>query len=137
MHSIIKLTSGETLIAEVVNEDEYHVSVIDPLLLEIGEGDTGNPVMMAMSWIPLLKPVNLVNLKSPHVIAVAECEEEVVLYYKKSLAVLKKDDALLREVAEAERALRQEEIELGWEDEDEDSNVIPFEHVKQSANTVH
>ena len=128
MYSIVKLTSGETVIGEVVNEDENNVSILDPLMLEIGEGETGNPMMIAMTWIPLTKPTNLVNLKTQHVIAVAETDEEVARYYQKSLAVLKGDAKKLRELLDEE-----EGEELEWDDEE--PKVIKFP--VKSANTVH
>lgn len=102
MNSIIKLTNGETIIAEIVHEDENTTSVLEPLALEIGEGETGKPMMVAMTWIPLTKTVNMVNLKTSHVIAIADIDEDMESYYEKSLAILKGDVDKIREIIKRE-----------------------------------
>jgi|SRR6056300_1325309 len=149
MNSIIKLTSGETLIAEVVHEDEQHVSILEPMLLEMGESEeTGRPMMVAMSWIPLVKKVNLVNLKTPHVIAVLECDQEISDYYEKSLAIFKGDKKKLREIIEKETGIknmeevqgRLKEFDEGMVDLDDqwmEKFGTPVDVSANSANTVH
>ena len=149
MNSIIKLTSGETLIAEVVHEDEQHVSILEPMLLEMGESEeTGRPMMVAMSWIPLVKKVNLVNLKPPHVIAVLECDQEISDYYEKSLAIFKGDKKKLREIIEKETGIknmeevqrRLKEFDEGMVDLDDqwmEKFGTPVDVSANSANTVH
>jgi hypothetical protein len=143
MNCIIKLTNGETIIAEVVNEDEQYISVLEPLALEIAESETGKPMMVALTWVPLTKKVNMVNLKTPHIVAISECDEDMDKYYKKSLAVLKGDVETLREIL-AEEAT-EEDLEKIRErvvnDKEEDDPWMekfgtPIE-VNHSANTVH
>ncbi|MEK9696353.1 MAG: hypothetical protein VW270_11340 [Candidatus Poseidoniales archaeon] len=149
MNSIIKLTSGETLVAEVVHEDERHVSILEPMLLEIGESEeTGQPMLVALSWVPLTKQVNLVNLKTPHVITVIECDDEISDYYEKSLAILKRDKRKLREIIEKETGIsdmkevhrRLKEADEGMVDLDDqwtEKFGTPSEAPVNSANTVH
>lgn len=144
MNSIIKLTNGETIIAEIVHQDENTTSVLEPLALEIGEGETGRPMMVALTWIPLTKSINMVNLKSNHVVAVADCDEEMDAYYIKSLAVLKGDTDKLREILKEEAGVEDlEEIhervsaqELSDSDPWMDKFGKPLEN-EPSANTVH
>lgn len=141
MNSIIKLTNGETIIGEVVNEDDQYVSVLEPLALEIGESETGKPMMIALTWVPLTKKINMINLKAPHVVAISECDEEMSKYYVKSLAVLKGDVKKLREIVEEEELendLYETEEKTSEEDYDPwmDKFGTPIEN-KLSANTVH
>jgi hypothetical protein len=145
MNSIIKLTNGETIIAEIIHEDEKITSVLEPLALEIGEGETGRPMMVAMTWIPLTKKVNMVNLKSEHVVAISDVDEDIDSYYVKSLAVLKGDTEKLREILREEADVEDiEEIrerieasqEVNLDDPWMDKFGQPVE-VKPSANTVH
>lgn len=89
MYSVLKLINGETIIAEVVHQDTSTTSVLEPLALDVGESDTGRPMLLAMTWIPLTKKVNLINIKTDHVVAVSECDENMTEYYKNSLDVLK------------------------------------------------
>jgi hypothetical protein len=146
MNSIIKLTSGETLVAEVVHEDELVTSILEPLALEFGEGESGRPMLIAMSWIPLTKAVNMVNLKTSHVIAVAECDDEVSSYYEKSLAIMKHDIRKLQEIMKKETGIDDiNEIkrrlaaryQIDDEDEEFDQWVEEFGDTTMTANTVH
>jgi hypothetical protein len=143
MYSIIKLTNGETIIAEIVNQDDQYVSVLEPLALEIAESESGKPMMVALTWVPLTKKINMVNLKSPHVIAISDCDDEIGSYYEKSLAVLKGDVEKLREIlakeADEEDLDRIRENVLNDEIDDDPwmgKYGQPLE-IKPSANTVH
>lgn len=150
MNSIIKLTNGETIIAEIVHEDDKVTSVLEPLALEIGEGETGKPMMVAMTWIPLTKSINMVNLNTNHVVAVADVDEEIDAYYVKSLAILKGDVEKLREIMREEAGVedleeiaervRSAETEFNLDEEIDDPWMDKFGQPiesKPSANTVH
>lgn len=128
MNSIIKLTNGETIVGEIVHQDETTTSVLEPLALEIGEGETGKPIMVAMTWVPLTKKVNMVNLNTNHVVAVADVDEEIDDYYVRSLGILKGNPSI-------------DESEEPEEEVDEEVNDPWMEKFGQpielSANTVH
>jgi hypothetical protein len=133
MNSIIKLSNGETIIAEIVHQDDKTTSVLEPLQLIIEESeDTGRPVMVALNWVPLTKKINMVELKTNHVVAVADCDEEVEKYYIKSLAILKGDRDKLREI------LAQEKEELDYDDEEDESDpwIDKFSKPLESSNTT-
>lgn len=145
MNSIIKLTSGETIVAEIVHEDENTTSVLEPLALEIGESESGKPMMVAMTWIPLTKKVNMVNLKTSHVVAVADVDEEIDAYYEKSLAILKGDVDKIREILKKETGIddieeiRERVKENTVDDLQEELWMEKFGQPLEikSANTVH
>lgn len=133
MNNIIKLTNGETIIAEVVHQDENITSILEPLQLIIEESErTGRPVMVALSWIPLTKKVNMVNLKTQHVVAVAECDEEIDKYYIRSLAVMKGDHEKLKQLLAEEKEIHD------WDDEGEDDDpwIKKFGKPLESANSA-
>jgi len=125
MNSIIKLTNGETIIAEIVHQDEMTTSVLEPLLLDIGESESGRPMMVAMTWIPLTKSINMVNLSTSHVVAIADVDEDINAYYIRSLAVLKEN----RQLDD------QDEVLDEYMDMDEVNSGILEQKI--SANTVH
>ena len=125
MNSIIKLTTGETIIAEIVHQDETTTSVLEPLLLDIGESESGRPMMVAMTWIPLTKSINMVNLSTSHVVAIADVDEDINAYYIRSLAVLKEN----RQLDD------QDEVLDEYMDMDEVNSGILEQKI--SANTVH
>ena len=149
MNSIIKLTNGETIIAEIVHQDDTTTSILEPLALEIGEGESGKPMMVAMTWIPLTKKVNMVNLNTNHVVAVADVDEDIDKYYIKSLAIFKQDLDKLREILKDEagvedleeitKRVMSAETEFNLDDEEvNDPWTEKFgQPVELSANTVH
>jgi len=138
MNSIIKLTSGETIIAEIIHEDETITSVLEPIALEIGEAESGKPMMVALSWVPLVKKVNMINLKTNHVVAKADVDEDIDAYYKKSLAILKGDVDKLREILEEEADVDTlEAISTDEELDDPWMNKFGQPLEIKSANTVH
>ena len=134
MNSIIKLTSGETRVAEIIHQDEKITSVLEPLSLEITESGDGRPMMVAFCWVPLTKKINMINISTNHVIAVSECDESISQYYEKSLAVFKNDEEKLRELYEmgddGEIHVSEETVADPW--------MEKFgQPVELSANTVH
>lgn len=148
MNSIIKLTNGETIVAEIVHEDDTTTSVLEPLALEIGEGETGKPMMVAMTWIPLTKKVNMVNINTNHVVAIADVDEDIDAYYVKSLAILKGDVKKLREIMREEAGVedleeivdrvQSAETEFNLDEEVNNPWMEKFgQPVELSANTVH
>ena len=149
MNSIIKLTNGETIIAEVAHQDDEVTCVLEPLALEIAESqETGNPMMVALTWVPLTKKVNMVNINTSHVVAVSDTDEDLDKYYKKSLAILKGDVETLREmlldeatdedVKNIKSNIETDELQKKADEPDPwmDTFGKPVE-IQTSANTVH
>lgn len=144
-YQIIKLTNGDTIMGEVVHEDEDVTTVLEPLSLIVNENEEGRPVMVALTWVPLLKKVNAVHLKTDHVVAMSELEREMTLYYKRSLAQLRGDleefEQLMSESTPDDR--------LHWNDDEvlEEKDEVMEEYLSEitseiseqiiSANTVH
>jgi hypothetical protein len=117
MNSIIKLTNGDTIIGEIIHQDEHITSILEPLQLDIAESyETERPMMVAMTWMPLIKKINLVNIRTLHVIAVSECGDEIEGYYKKSLKILKNEGFV--------------------DDIEEESQQVIDDQIEESANTV-
>jgi hypothetical protein len=88
----------------------------------------------------------MVNLKTSHVIAVAECDDEVSSYYEKSLAIMKHDIRKLQEIMKKETGIDDiNEIkrrlaaryQIDDEDEEFDQWVEEFGDTTMTANTVH
>lgn len=145
MNSIIKLTNGETIIAEIAHEDSTTMTVLEPLALEIAESESGKPMMVALTWVPLTKKVNMVDIKPHHVVAVSDVDDEIDLYYRKSLAVLKGDAEALREIlkeeaTDEEREYVSERVREDLEYDEGDPWMDKFGQpveIEPSANTVH
>ena len=86
--SIIKLSSGETVLADVLSyaDDTYDLEVLNPLQLQMTEDVRSRKMQMFVSsWIPLFGDETVIDIMFNHIIAVAEAPEEMVNYYLDSL----------------------------------------------------
>jgi|LWDU01.1.fsa_nt_gi hypothetical protein len=90
--SIIKLSSGETVLADVLSysDDTYDLEVLNPLQVQMNEDVRSLKMQMFTSaWIPLFGEETVVEIRFAHIIAVAEAPEEMVNYYLDSLNEMK------------------------------------------------
>jgi len=83
-HSLIKLLNGETIICSIVDESDTHVTIADPLKLEI-VNHGGIPSMMTTYWIPLPDEQLRVDIKQNHVIMVSDVTEDMEVFYIRAL----------------------------------------------------
>ena len=83
-HSLIKLLNGETIICSIVDESDTHVTIADPLKLEI-VNHGGVPSMMTTYWIPLPDEELRVDIKQNHVIMVSDVTEDMEVFYMRAL----------------------------------------------------
>jgi len=99
MCSIIKLSNGETLLAKIISSDDEHLCVNDPVMLNSITVSNHNTVSTT-TWVPLNGPTTLVARKQNHVVATANVEEEMSLFYRKSVAIIKNDAAELEQIVD-------------------------------------
>ena len=82
MIQFIKLTNGETLIADVLGETDYNVTVLNPIEVSIkGVSSASKASMIGYQWLPLLQDENIIDIKSRHVIAISDASIEVKEFY--------------------------------------------------------
>lgn len=139
MCSMIKLTNGETLLAKVIQKDDEHVCINDPIQLEMIPTNQGNS-LTTMSWIPLLHPTNMVALKNTHVLLLYDVEESMGLYYRKCVAMLKNDVAELKKIVEEVKRQQQSLASIAGMDEvmENQKTLNKLRLIRsQTSNTVH
>jgi hypothetical protein len=90
--SIIKLVNGETLIAEVAHDDGIHLSVIDPISVNM-QLRNNTPVMISTIWMPLTKAVNVFHIRQQNVILVSEVDEDMEIYYNRCIDTIRESNA--------------------------------------------
>ena len=86
--SIIKLSSGETVLADVLSyaDDTYDLEVLNPLQLQMTEDIRSHKMQMFTSaWIPLFGNETVIDIMYNHIIAMAEAPQDMVDYYLDSL----------------------------------------------------
>jgi hypothetical protein len=90
--SIIKLVNGETLIAEVAHDDDSHLSIIDPISVNM-QLRNNTPVMISTIWMPLTKAVNVFHIRQQNVILVSEVDEDMEIYYNRCIDTIRESNA--------------------------------------------
>jgi hypothetical protein len=143
---MIKLLNGETLLAKVIENDNEHLCINDPVMIEITPTQGGN-AMTSISWIPLMKPTNLVALKQSHILTVYDVTDELGLYYRKSVALLKNDPEEIKKVVDEIRKQQEMLTSIAGDEEEEEEDELEeirekvFNKLKlirsHTSNTVH
>jgi hypothetical protein len=89
--SIIKLSSGETVLADVLGYDEetYNLEILNPLQLKMSEDlSVGKMNMFTSMWIPLFGEETTIDIRSEHIIAMQQAPNEMINYYLDSMKEL-------------------------------------------------
>ena len=86
--SIIKLVNGETLLAEVTHEDKEHMSIIDPIEVNVHLRN-GTPVLISTIWMPLTKTVNLFHVRQAHIILESKVDNDMKIYYNRCMETIR------------------------------------------------
>jgi len=85
MISIIKLSNGETIMANVSYADDNKLTVSEPLKLEYIQ-HFGGPAMITTFWVPFEKDKISVDINIQHVIMYSKVPKGMISFYNKSLA---------------------------------------------------
>ena len=88
---IIKLVNGETLLASIINADETHLYVNNPIQLQFTASDYGT-VLSSTYWIPIREMINVFPIKSDHVIVYSKAGDYLNEFYGKAIAKMTSPD---------------------------------------------
>ena len=82
MIKFLKLTNGETVLADVLGVTERFVTVLNPIEVSIkGVSTAQKASMVGYQWLPLLEDENIIEVSSMHVIALSDASIEVKEFY--------------------------------------------------------
>jgi hypothetical protein len=83
---IVRIQSGEDIIAEVYSETDSDLLVLnDPMHIIFKRLSTGQTVMMMMPWLPVeLINENIATVYTDEILTLMNPKEELVSYYKKA-----------------------------------------------------
>ena len=124
--SMIKLVSGDTLLAEIINHTETEIVINNPIAVIVKLKHA--PVMMSHIWMPFDDFDNYYNIEKSHVITEKEVDEEMVLYYNNCI------DTIHDSMTSTESLLSS--TEKTAEDKFEELREQLEEQYHYSANTV-
>lgn len=77
--SMIKLISGETIMAEIVSENDFDIKINNPIAVMIKMRHA--PVLMSHVWMPFDDFDNFYDIRHEHVVTHKKVDEDMVLYY--------------------------------------------------------
>ncbi len=126
--SMIKLVSGDTILAEVINHTETKMVINNPISVIVKVRHA--PVMMSHIWMPFDDFDNHYHIESAHIITEKEVDEEMVLYYNKCI------DTIHDNMTSTESLLPSASVEEDPEDRFEKLRKQLEEQYHVSANTV-
>ena len=82
MIQFIKLTNGETIIADVLGATDRTMTVLNPIEVSIKGVSTAHKAsMVGYQWLPLLEDENIIDISMLHIVAVSEASIQVKEFY--------------------------------------------------------
>ena len=82
MIKFIKLSNGETVIADVLGVTEKLLTVLNPIEVSIkGVSTAQKASMVGYQWLPLLDDENIIDISMFHVVALSEASIQVKEFY--------------------------------------------------------
>ena len=82
----LKLTSGDTLLVNILSEEADILTVCNPLQIQIVNNPYNGPGIMSLLWIPLDFTIdNVIDIRQNHVMAITGATEDLEKFYHSSL----------------------------------------------------
>ena len=88
---IVKLTSGETILARQSYRSNDKITIVDPLKIEFIT-DFNGPAMHSTYWIPLTNEEISIDIDMSHVILSVQAPMDLAEFYSKSIIQVKNDN---------------------------------------------
>ncbi len=111
----IKLTSGDTLLVNILSEEDDILTVCNPLQIQIVNNPYNGPGIMSVLWIPLdFATDNVIDIRQNHVMAITAATEDLEKFYHSSIQNFFKSarnervNSLMKETNEELRELEKE-----------------------------
>ena len=101
---IIKLSSSETLVTEVLKETEDYMMLLNPLEIRTEHTGRSRGSLIALQWLPMFEEQNKVAIQKLHVVGIASASDEIIEYYINAIDNILNPDKLY------ERAKNDEEL---------------------------
>ena len=111
----IKLTSGDTLLVNILSEEADILTVCNPLQIQMVNNPYSGPGIMSVMWIPLdFTTDNIIDIRQDHVMAITGATEDLEKFYHSSIQNFFKSarnervNSLMKETNEELRELEKE-----------------------------
>ena len=82
----LKLTSGDTLLVNILSEEDDILTVCNPLQIQMVNNPYSGPGIMSVMWIPLdFTTDNIIDIRQDHVMAITGATEDLEKFYYSSI----------------------------------------------------
>jgi len=78
---IIKLSSGETIVTEVLKETEDYMMILNPLEIRTEHTGRSRGSLVAFAWLPMFEEENKVAIQKSHLVGITIASDEIIEYY--------------------------------------------------------
>lgn len=116
----IKLSNGETILADIISFDNNSMKVMNPIEISIrsvSHKDVSAASMVGHQWLPFVEEENIIDVNMAHIVAISVVSEYVENFYVESV-----QQYLYPETAEKEQSA------------DEERYKQILEEIKKAAN---
>lgn len=128
----IRLINGEEIVADIISETEWTITVDTPLMIEERRDESGASALIMTKYIPFSTD-NRCELSKEHIITFSQLHPELIKYYKNSIVFNGKSTAKI--VAEIGRVnALMEEIMM---EEEFDHSGLEEEHIIKGTTSKH
>ena len=125
MIHILKLSNGDTIVGDLISENETCITLNNPLEIQMINNPITGSGLMSMYWLPIDSDKFHVDIKQQHVIVSSKASDEIQVFYKSSIKnFMEKQQA----VSKMEELQARQQIEI----EQHDPRLISYVH---EANT--
>ena len=100
MIHILKLSNGDTIVGDLVSEDEECITLNNPLELQMVNNPMTGTGLMSMYWLPIDTEIFHVDIRQQHVIVFTEAPYEIQNFYKNSISNFIKKHNLMNQSLE-------------------------------------
>jgi hypothetical protein len=115
---IVRLQSGEDVIANYTDDEEGSVTLTNPMTLMFKRMPTGRAVMMMSPWLPLeLVEDNVANIYAQDILSVFQPKQHIIDYYNTTVTEVEEDRQ--NEEMNELHDLEEDDLEMSVEEEQE------------------
>tara|TARA_B110000503_G_scaffold141825_1_gene236541 strand:+ start:1173 stop:1592 length:420 start_codon:yes stop_codon:yes gene_type:complete len=86
MIHILKLSNGDTIVGDLISENEECITLNNPLELHMVNNPISGSGLMSVYWLPIDTEIFHVDIRQQHVIVLSEASTEIQIFYEKSLS---------------------------------------------------
>ena len=85
MIHILKLSNGDTIVGDLISENETCITLNNPLEIQMVNNPITGSGLMSMYWLPIDSDKFHVDIKQQHVIVSSKASNEIQVFYKSSV----------------------------------------------------